>query len=279
MGKRNITPRQAEQMLATPVRNRPIRERVWKLFARDMAAGRWVTEASPPILIDKDTGGVLDGRHRLLAVADQLGDFVFVADVREVDKLAITVIDTGTPRSLSDTLTIEGHEDVTAKSAFLNTAAWWGMSSTASQVLSRSEQVAWLEANPNLQPIVAFGRKLRNRPKTDVLTLPVGTLMTLWDVVEFSFGGNEIEHFAFTWLDGDHGNDMLKRAAKTIRDSRNPRSKVNLSARQLSFLLARVCVAWLNEEKLTKLYARRRSLETVPGYAEWVHERWGPYLA
>ncbi len=279
MGKRNITPRQAEQMLATPVRNRPIREHVWRLYARDMAAGRWVTDASPPILIDKDTGGVLDGRHRLLAVADQLSDFVYAVDVREVDKLAITVIDTGKPRSLADTLTIEGHEDVVAKSAFLNTAAWWGMSTAATKVLSRSEQVAWLEANPNLQSVIAFGRKLRSRPKTDVLTLPVGTMMTLWDVVEFSFGGSEVENFAFTWLDGDHGNDLLKRATKTIRDSRNPRNKVSLPARQLSFLVARVCVAWLNDEELSALYARRRSLDAVPGYAEWVHERWGTYLA
>jgi len=63
-----ITPKRAQELLATMRRNRPVRRKVVEGYVEEMQAGRW-RSTGQGIAIDWD-GHLMDGQHRLLAIIE-----------------------------------------------------------------------------------------------------------------------------------------------------------------------------------------------------------------
>lgn len=104
-----VTPAQAREWLENNHVNRNQRPKVIAAYKRDMEQGRWQFTGEA-IKISR-TGFLIDGQHRLMALAETEG-------VRGIDMLVVSglpddvqsLIDQGVPRSIRDALTLEhGH--------------------------------------------------------------------------------------------------------------------------------------------------------------------------
>lgn len=97
-----ITPKMAREILEANHVNRRIRDRLVRSFRDDMENGRWVMTGEA-VKISR-TGALLDGQHRLAALAE--------AKVRSVEFLVVrglldesqALMDSGAPRSIADAI-------------------------------------------------------------------------------------------------------------------------------------------------------------------------------
>lgn len=103
-----VTPAQARQWLENNHVNRNIRPKVVNAYRRDMEGGRW--EFTGEAVQISRTGALLNGQHRLTALAD--------ANVRSIDLLVVTglpddaqtLMDQGVARGIRDALLLQhGH--------------------------------------------------------------------------------------------------------------------------------------------------------------------------
>ena len=109
----NIGPSDARLMLGRNTDNRRLRRGLVSKYASLMQQGHWVFTGEP-IIIDSE-GVVANGQHRLHAIiAAEVPQNILV--VRGVEPKARDAIDTGTPRTPADILTLRGekHAEVLA---------------------------------------------------------------------------------------------------------------------------------------------------------------------
>ncbi len=101
-----VTPEMANEFLSKNTSNRRLKIPVVAKYAKDMVAGRWKEDTAELIKICK-SGRVLDGQHRLMAVAKSgvSINFHFAFDVEDN---VFDVLDTGTTRNASDVFKIHG---------------------------------------------------------------------------------------------------------------------------------------------------------------------------
>jgi predicted transcriptional regulator len=100
-----ITPVMASKYLENALQNRKIKKETVKQYSSDMKKGFWVL--SPQPIVFDESGKLMDGQHRLLAVIDSKTPIDFIV-ARNVPKTAIFGIDMGTSRSASDLFAING---------------------------------------------------------------------------------------------------------------------------------------------------------------------------
>ena len=250
-------------------------------YRGDMEAEAWVSAVCPPILLSED-GQIIDGQHRLTAQVAANKDMLW--DVKVVDPSSIVVVDTGNPRSLADTLDVIGFGGGGADnkrwgrlwSGMLHTAVYWqtGSWGNSSPLRSRQQQVQWIQDNPHsigaAETISEFERK-----RGGIFTPPVGTMMSLWDIAEYGEGGETAIEF-FTLLKYNQFGDsaITTRFYRIVAESRNPRVKTSVPARDMGLMIVRLYLAWLNEENVSNLHARRSSVISLPGYFDWVATNW-----
>ena len=108
-----ITPTIARKMLdeteAQGFTNRGIRRARVERLAHDIETGAWQITHQP--IAVTDTGAVLDGQHRLLAVI-MAGVDVDMLVMRGADPETFKVVDTGAVRTTGDSLKIAGYTNV-----------------------------------------------------------------------------------------------------------------------------------------------------------------------
>lgn len=113
-----ITPERARDLLEDNTGNRNIRARAVDAYARDILAGRWITSGDTVKIAA--TGEVIDGQHRLHAIANT-GVTLTLLIVRGLPLEARSVIDTGAARTGGDALRLAGitggHADCLAAAA------------------------------------------------------------------------------------------------------------------------------------------------------------------
>ena len=264
-----ITREQAETWLGHTSFNRAISNRAVNLLASDMSAGRWNHVVAPPIMIDEDHGGVIDGQHRLKAFL--LTDLpVFQSYVLEVPRKSIEVIDTGRTRSLADTLQLRGHQYGRIKSAWLNRGVQWATGVPTSQGLTRTSQVAMVEAAPNVEMAAKVTEATRvSTSRRTVIHVPYGVTSNLWDMQQYGVGGDLVIEFVSRLQTSQGLDDVMSRLQKKLLDAKNPRTKLTISHDVISYLIARVFNAWINDEEILQLLGRRNAVANLPGYPEW----------
>jgi len=104
--KQLITPEIAKKLLEKNTSNRRINKPTLLRYIQDIQDGRWREDTAEFIKISVD-GNVLDGQHRLMAVAQSMIPVFFHVAYGLEDNL-FSIIDTGKPRSTSDTFRIAG---------------------------------------------------------------------------------------------------------------------------------------------------------------------------
>lgn len=272
-----ITSERAHELLSKPgaPRRHLSKSRV-TTYARDMRAKKWRHEVAPPIVLDRKSGAVLDGQHRLNAVILAGDNYKLRTAIVETDAAATLVMDVGRPRSLQNTLEILGHEHAKYKSAFLNTACLWAKNERAGSRMSRAEQIAWLESNPNTDAAAAFAHQHhRNKTHHKRVWVPTGTCATLWDIAEYAHGGDTVAEFVeVIEFDRGESGSMLQRLTTLMLDAKNPKTRTKVTADQLGYMLARVYVSWLDGVDLEKLFTRRNAVMELPGFGEWMGANW-----
>ena len=100
---KTITPAMAEALLGTVKINRAVRQNHVLLLVMQMEAGKWHLNGQPIIISNK--GNLLDGQHRMLAVA-LTGKSIEMLVVEGVDEAAFETIDTGNSRTGQDVLSM-----------------------------------------------------------------------------------------------------------------------------------------------------------------------------
>lgn len=114
-----LTPSIAESLIARNDHNRPLRQGVVDMIARDMIEGRW--ELNGATLVVASTGRLLDGQHRLHAyvkAARQEPEIqIGVVLVDGVDESTFGSIDRGNRRSVADIIALDGYKNATTLSA------------------------------------------------------------------------------------------------------------------------------------------------------------------
>ena len=109
-----ITPARAQAMLERNKLNRPLRHRLVKAYASDIAAGKWQMNGET-IKISVD-GDLLDGQHRLSAVIDA-NTPVRMLVIGGLPRDSFHTIDTGMRRSTAQLLAISGKENCSTLAA------------------------------------------------------------------------------------------------------------------------------------------------------------------
>lgn len=99
-----VTPQDATRILARNEGNRKLRNAVVGKYTAIIAAGNW--QLSPQPIIIADTGRVLDGQHRLVAV-ERSGVALPFTIISNVPGSVFSVLDRGAVRSTFDALNID----------------------------------------------------------------------------------------------------------------------------------------------------------------------------
>lgn len=106
----SISPNKAAMILKKNTINRPLSPKRVKAIADQIINGKWVLNGEAIIIAE--TGRLLDGQHRLEAIATS-GKTVKSLIVRGVNEIAFETIDTGAARRPRDVLAIHGEKNST----------------------------------------------------------------------------------------------------------------------------------------------------------------------
>jgi hypothetical protein len=150
-----ITPELATELLKMNIGNRKVK-RQKDNYSYMMRSGEW-KENGEPIIIDVN-GFIKDGQHRLHAVIES--NFSYLCPIiYDVDPNVMDTIDTGTNRSLSDVLQLNGFANATNTSSLLKAIYHYekGSSKGFSTSGDRGEKDGYLSNNKGLQ--IAFDKQ------------------------------------------------------------------------------------------------------------------------
>jgi hypothetical protein len=272
-----ITREQAEHWLGATVHQRRISTNTVNFLKADMQAGNWHPELAPPILIEKTTGEVINGRTRLLAFLETKKE-TLESYVDYVPRRAIEVVDTGRNRSLIDTLDIRGHENSRHKSAWLSRSAQWVTGFKPSKLWSRTQQVQVIEAAPHVDKAAEMAHFFQRLGGRKVYRMPAGTVAALWDMQQYGVGSEWVEEYCRRIQGSEDMDPLLTLTQSKLVEANNPNRAKTMSADTQSYVLARTFNAWVNDEELSRIYARRIAIRELPGYSEWVEATFAPWL-
>lgn len=157
----------AKRWLTKNTRNRKMRTTTVQRYRSDMEGGRW-TFAADPIRFDAD-GSLIDGQHRLAALAETEGITLPMLVVRGLPEDAQSVMDQGARRTPGDQLALKGVKDANAVAAAVKQYLIWreGLLFRDNKVVQatittpRIEE--WVDANPvplaNFQQIIGLTKQ------------------------------------------------------------------------------------------------------------------------
>lgn len=141
-----ITPQKAKQMLAVNHVNRRLIDSSVERLQGVIARGEWMEDSTDGIGLDVD-GGVVNGQHRLTAIAE--GEVnVRALVVRNVRPEVIKVIDQGLPRNLAQILQMTGKYEYASDLAGAIQWLW--------RVYTDGEKTQTVAAKPSIPQLLEF---------------------------------------------------------------------------------------------------------------------------
>ncbi len=163
-----VTPRTAAEWLTLNRRNRRARTLLVSKYAADMAAGQW-RMAGEPIKFDT-SGNLLDGQHRLSAVMLS-GATVTMLVVRGLPPESQAVMDSGSARTAGDQLGMLGYaRNPQTLAAAARLVLLWNrgylFKSTKAQIVTNSDILAFVDANPDRTDAVEVGMRVHRRVRS-----------------------------------------------------------------------------------------------------------------
>lgn len=246
-----VDPPTAERWLGRNTKNRRIRPRVVAAYAQDMARGDW--QITGEAIKFSDSGVLLDGQHRLMAVIES-GVTIPMFVVRGLQPEAQDVMDTGSRRVASDALSLAGHEN----SQLLAASAKWCLLYDAGRLYtdrrtrdaSHSEILEYVTDNEELLAAVRFASGVKKH--VDLQPSILATAMYLTLRVD---RGDSLQFFSRV-ADGvglTEGSPVLALRSR-LRQIKNDRARIEPEA-----LLSMVIRAW-------NAWREGRRMASVPIY-------------
>jgi hypothetical protein len=158
-----VTPDKAGKLLQTRKDNRPLSEKYAQQLAKDMANDRWML--TPQGLVLDEEGNVLDGQHRLRAVAISGRAITFwVTD--GVPREVFRALDGGRPRTMANLMYIDREENYVQLAAIARRVCRWrtGQPWSVVSVPTKAELYEVIEADPLIRKAARFAHGWVARP-------------------------------------------------------------------------------------------------------------------
>jgi hypothetical protein len=175
-------------------------------------------------------------------------------------------------RYVSDVLTAGGDLGKPLSAAYATGNVWAGTAERA-RSMSVVRQAEWVRSRATLiahqEDIKAA--EVRTKSKALVPRIPIGTVGALYDVAGMPSGAgvDAVSDFIDEITHVPQMDKVLQvLLAVDIRRRGDARS-IRLSHKDYALVVVRAFAAWVNDEELRSLYARRSSLLRVPGFVEW----------
>lgn len=237
-----ITPAIAAAYLeSSNTANRPMRPQHVRALASDMREGRWMLTHEP--IAFADDGVLLDGQHRLAAVA-QSGKTVEMAVARNCKRDTFVVVGCGSTRKASDVLSISGEQNAVKLSAMVVVS----ITGPQTRVVTRQEVAAYIAG-----PMGDVARTLASN--CHGATSPV-TGALLRAIAAGVLSAENAREFLRIYNTGDwHGADDPVCRLKAIVNGRMPRQDAYMYA-------VRAITAFANGDRVKLL--RKASADFTP---------------
>lgn len=169
-----VTPEQAAEWLELNTNNRKLRDQQVTAMVRDIQAGAWAWNGDS--IKFADDGTLLDGQHRLTAIV-RSGQPIEMLVIRGLAKATQATMDTGTKRTASDVLKLQGEKAYTALAAGIRSCILWDKGvrnfNGGFRVTTNSQVLDYLEEHPEMRSYVETFGQLRRGVK---LPATVGVL-------------------------------------------------------------------------------------------------------
>lgn len=224
-----VTPEMAERWLGRNKVNRHVRDRKVSQYARDMAAGEWKLTGEA-IKFDQ-SGRLVDGQHRCTAIVESNATVpMFV--IRGLNEDAQTVMDTGSARTASDNLSMQGHKHATTVAAIARRHYGY-MFDTDPKSVTNSEVFAYVDANPEIAQAAAIGSRYARHCDLS----PAMTGVAAWLIADVH-GWEVSEDFFYTAAEkvGLTPSDPVMAMAKFFAEARRARRQLTIDV-QLSVII------------------------------------------
>lgn len=264
----DVTPAMAAKWLEANTKNRPINKGTWLRYLSDMKAGRWQYVADP-IRFAAD-GSLLDGQHRLMAIAQMPYTFSekFLV-VRGLVPQAQLLMDQGRKRTTGDQLGLIGilHRNQISSGVKLYLEWTHGVMFSANysrQSISTMEIVEFCEDNPdiiewlckNMSPLTNFPV-----PSTPPTALAIAAYRIDPDLAQ------EFLTRAYTMTDLAEGDPILVMTRKL--KGRPPelakgRTGGRWDRRYALGVIIQGWNAWVDNKKIARIPVVRWTSETFP---------------
>jgi len=145
-------------------------------------------------------------------------------------------------------------------------------------LVNRTTQVAIVEASPYADKAAEMAFSLHRLGGRKVYRIPTGTVAALWDMQQYGVGGEWVEEFCRRIQTSEDLTPMLARVQSKLVEIVNPKTKNTVNPDGQSYLVARVFHAWVNDEDISRFYARRVAIRELPGYKEWSEANFGSFI-
>lgn len=244
----------AQRWLTKNTRNRKMRTTTVQRYRSDMEGGRW-TFAADPIRFDAD-GSLIDGQHRLAALAETEGITLPMLVVRGLPEDAQSVMDQGTRRTPGDQLALKGVKDANAVAAAVKQYLIWreGLLFRDNKVVQatittpRIEE--WVDANPvplaNFQQIIGLTKQNDAPPSIAGAAAIRFMELDAASAVEF-----------FTLLARGAGTEGHPIVTLDKRLQRNRREGLKMTGRDYLSLFILAWNAWRDDRQMAKFQRPR----------------------
>lgn len=196
-----MTPEIARSLLTRNTNNRKIRRGLVVKLRQDIIDGQWHL-THQPVAIDVN-GTVLDGQHRLTAIAES-GISVPLMLATECQPETMIAVDTGNTRTVGDVMTIDGTKNATAKAAIMRLyksyfdqpdLMWSGRNVYSVQTIKESVQSV-----PDFDDVLNIAKKATREFKL-LTTSALGAFILL--AIDAGYSLAEIESFLYKLSTGD----------------------------------------------------------------------------
>lgn len=241
---------EAAEMLEANTKNRRVSEQVVSAYRADMKAGLWETTGAP--IQFSVTGRLLDGQHRLLALAGLPDVKLHMLVVRDLPDAAQLQMDRGRIRSSGNQLELLGIE----YGKFIASVAKWHLVITSgllfkdrtlqSEVTTNARIVEWALAD---EERVSFLQGIANLTgKVDAPPSVVGTAVLLF--ADAAGRRSALEFFGRLRTDGHPSGDPVN--TLQVRFARLRRAEMFMPDRDKLALLITAWNAWHDGRSLVK---------------------------
>lgn len=243
---KQVTPEEATRLLSLNEKNRKVSQRNIDFLAKQINQGNFINTGDNIKI--SDTGKLIDGQHRLMAI-QKSGKTIELNFVEGIVDKAFEVIDTGKPRSSGDILSMNGYSYSGQLAATVRNIINITGKNLGRNKISNSIVIDFVKNNPELTDIVAHFHNKNNRTFRMIVTSGICACYWLMSRKNTAIADEFMEQY-YTGVNIVDGSPIGVLRNKLINDSVS-KSKLNLESK-----MSLMIVAW-------NLYRKQKTVKRI----------------